>query len=241
MNFLESHRLLPCVVGFAISAALLWLGAESLRRGAHAHAADRASGSRPAPCSSAASASGGRATSSRRSTPAACLGIPFVAGGLAWGLAGLALITAVAATRKTLPAFAGLAVLTLLVAYAPLGVRHAGPVPRDRRVRRLGPGHRGLRPGHDCWSASASSSSRAASCAPRASAAPLLCALLLTLAASVSAEADPATAPAWAEALLLGALVGLALAMLEALAQRRHARRRADAARASAPRRRSTA
>ena len=46
------------------------------------------------------------------------LGIPFLAGGLAWGLAGLALITAVAATRKTLPAFAGLAVITLLVAYA---------------------------------------------------------------------------------------------------------------------------
>jgi hypothetical protein len=28
MNLLESHRLLPCVVGLAISAALLWLAAE---------------------------------------------------------------------------------------------------------------------------------------------------------------------------------------------------------------------
>ena len=28
MNFLESQRLLPCLVGLAISAALLWLASE---------------------------------------------------------------------------------------------------------------------------------------------------------------------------------------------------------------------
>ena len=100
------------------------------------------------------------------------LGIPFLAGGLAWGLAGLALITAVAATRKTVPAFAGLAVITLAGRLRAFGVRHAGPVPRDRRVRRVGPRHRGLLPGHAFWSGSASSSSRARSCAPPASAAP---------------------------------------------------------------------
>ena len=32
MNLLESHRLLPCVVGLAISAALLWLAAEAQQR-----------------------------------------------------------------------------------------------------------------------------------------------------------------------------------------------------------------
>ena len=46
------------------------------------------------------------------------LGIPVRRRGLALALAGLAGATAVATTRKTLPAFAGLALLTLRVAYA---------------------------------------------------------------------------------------------------------------------------
>ena len=43
MNFLESHRLLPCIAGFVISAALLWLGAEVF---ASARARTRRSGRR---------------------------------------------------------------------------------------------------------------------------------------------------------------------------------------------------
>ena len=45
-------------------------------------------------------------------------GIPLVAAGLALALAGLAGATAMVTTRKTLPAFAGLSLLTLGVAYA---------------------------------------------------------------------------------------------------------------------------
>jgi hypothetical protein len=45
-------------------------------------------------------------------------GIPLIAAALALALAGLAGATAVVTTRKTLPAFAGLALLTLGVAYA---------------------------------------------------------------------------------------------------------------------------
>ena len=45
----------------------------------------------------------------------------------------------------------------------PLAVRHARPLPRQRRRRLLGTGRRDRDPHRDCWSASASGSSRAAS------------------------------------------------------------------------------
>src|SRR6516225_2924704 len=93
MNVSESHGLLPSVVGFAISAALLWIGSEVF-------AAARA-----------------RAGSTMRRLQACAL---ILAGcGLWWPghFVGVAFLTAIAATRRTLPAFAGLAVATLLLAY----------------------------------------------------------------------------------------------------------------------------
>ena len=117
---MESHRLLPLIAGFAISAALLWLGAERLRHG-------RA----PATCAAAGAWSlvalliagcglwwPGHFLEPGEASGGGLGGIPLVAAGLALALAGLAGATAMVTTRKTLPAFAGLALLTLGVAYA---------------------------------------------------------------------------------------------------------------------------
>ena len=215
MNLLDSHRLLPCVVGLAISAALLWLAAEIF---VVSRTRMRPTALRLKACAVLLGGFGlwwpGHFIAPLDA--GSVLGIPFLAVGLAWGLAGLALITAVAATRKTLPAFAGLAVITLLVAYAHSVFATPGLFRATVVFGAWGPGIavfvlvsllvglglefkpskklRALRIG-----------------------AALLCAMLLTLAASVSAETDPATVPAWAEAVLIGALIGMALAMLEAL------------------------
>ena len=215
MNFLESHRLLPCVAGLAISAALLWLAAEIF---AVARTRVRSAGLRLKACAVLLGGFGlwwpGHFLAPLDS--GSVLGIPFLAGGLAWGLAGLALITAVAATRKTVPAFAGLAVITLLVAYAHSVFATPGLFRATVVLGAWGPGIAvfvlvtllvGL--GLEFKPSRKLRAIRIASA--------LLCAILLTLAASVSAETDPATVPAWAEAVLIGALIGLALAMLEAL------------------------
>ena len=116
---MESHRLLPFIAGFAISAALLWLGAERLRHGPRPQPAQQPApgAGRPAhrrlrpvvagPLPRAGRAPAAVSAASRWSPP------PW-----RWRLAGLAGATAVVTTRKTLPAFAGLALLTLGVAYA---------------------------------------------------------------------------------------------------------------------------
>ena len=72
------------------------------------------------PCSSPAAACGGRATSSSpaRRPAAVSAASRWSRPAWRWRWPALAAATAVAATRKTLPAFAGLALLTLLVAYA---------------------------------------------------------------------------------------------------------------------------
>jgi hypothetical protein len=158
MNFLESHRLLPCVVGLAISAALLWLASEIF---AVSRTRMRPTALRLKACAVLLGGFGlwwpGHFLAPL--DDGSVLGIPFLAGGLAWGLAALALITAVAATRKTVPAFAGLAVVTLLVAYARPSCSAPGA--------RASPSSSSPR----CSWCSGSSSSRARSSAPPASAA----------------------------------------------------------------------
>ncbi|MDQ6638526.1 MAG: EAL domain-containing protein, partial [Pseudomonadota bacterium] len=215
MNFLDSHRLVPCIVGLAISAMLLWLASEIF---AVSRARMRPTALRLKACAVLLGGFGlwwpGHFLAPLDA--ASVLGIPFLAGALAWVLAAFALITAVAATRKTVPAFAGLAVITLLVAYAHSVFATPGLFRATVVVGAWGPGIAvfflattlvGLgvefRPGKKLR-------------ATRLGGA-LLCAILLTLAASVSAETDLTPAPAWAEALLVGALVGIALTMLEAL------------------------
>ncbi len=215
MNFLESHRLLPCVVGLAISAALLWLASELF---AVSRSRMRPTALRLKACAVLLGGFGlwwpGHFLAPLDA--GSVLGIPFLAGGLAWGLAGLALITAVAATRKTVPAFAGLTVITLLVAYAHSVFATPGLFRATVVFGALGPGVAvfvlatllvGL--GLEFKPSKKLRATRIGSA--------LLCAVLLTLAASVSAETDPATVPAWAEAVLIGALIGLAMAMLDAL------------------------
>ena len=115
---MDSHRLLPFIAGFAISAALLWLGAGVF---AMARARNLRSSRRLVLVALLVAGCGlwwpghflepGEATGGGG-------GIPFVAAALALALAGLAGATALVTTRKTLPAFAGLSLLTLGVAYA---------------------------------------------------------------------------------------------------------------------------
>ncbi len=215
MNFLESHRLLPCVVGLAISATLLWLAAEIF---AVARSRMRPTALRLKGCAVLLGGFGlwwpGHFLAPLDA--ASVLGIPLLAGALAWALAGLALVTAVAATRKTVPAFAALAVVTLLIAYAHSVFATPGLFRATVVFGAWGPGIAvfflatilvGL--GLEFKPSKKLRVTRIGGA--------LLCAILLTLAASVSAETDPATAPAWAEAVLVGALVGLALTMLDAL------------------------
>jgi diguanylate cyclase (GGDEF)-like protein len=215
MNFLESQRLLPCLVGLAISAALLWLASEifAVSRTRMLPTALRLKG-----CAVLLAGFGlwwpGHFLAPLDAD--SVLGIPFLASGLAWALAGLALITAVATTRKTAPAFAGFAVVTLLVAYAHSVFATPGLFRATVVFSAWGPGIAvfvlttllvGL--GLEFKPSKKLRATRIG--------AALLCAVLLTLAASVSAETDLATVPAWAEAVLIGALIGLGLMMLEAL------------------------
>ncbi|MEO5845306.1 MAG: hypothetical protein ABIQ33_10740, partial [Caldimonas sp.] len=215
MNFLESHRLLPCVVGLAISAALLWLAAELF---AMSRARMRPTALRLKACAVLLGGFGlwwpGHFLSPLDA--ASVLGIPFLAGALAWALAGIAFVTAVAATRKTVPAFAGLTVITLLVAYAHSVFATPGLFRATVVFGAWGPGIAvfilatllvGL--GLEFKPSKKLRATRIANA--------LLCAVLLTVAAMVSAETDPVVVPAWAEAVLVGALIAMTLALLEAL------------------------
>src|SRR6516165_10716874 len=117
MNVSESHGLLPSVVGFTISAALLWIGAEAF---AAARARAGSAMRRLQGCALVLAGCGvwwpGHFAGVADDAGFTLLGFS-VGGLLAWTLAGVAFLTAVAATRRTLPAFAGLAVATLLLAY----------------------------------------------------------------------------------------------------------------------------
>ena len=152
MNFLESHRLLPCVVGFAISAVLLLARLRDLRRGAHRAYVPRppAQGLRAAalggfglwwPGHFLAPLDAGGASSASRSSPARSPG----------SSPGCALRHRRRSdAAKTVPAFAGLAVLDRC--WSP--TRHSvfatpGLFRATVAFGALGPRHRGLRPGDD--------------------------------------------------------------------------------------------
>ena len=233
MHSLESHRLLPFFAALLISAALLWLGCEVF-------AAARARPSRVGKLLRAASiAIGGVALwfpghflepADAAGGPLA--GIPFVAAILGLGFWGLAGTTAVAATRKTLPAFAGLSLLTLVVAYAHTVFATPGLFRAAGVAGGWGPGmavlllatmlvlisldfkpSRKLRIARACGSA--------------------LCALLLAVAASASGEPALALAPPWTESLLLAMVVAIGMVLLEAIGNS-HAREMEPARRAAA-------
>jgi diguanylate cyclase len=215
MNVLESHRLLPWLFGLAISAVLVWLSAEVL----------------------AAARSRGRPTSLRLKGIAVLLGglglwwpghfvapldttsvldIPYLAGALAWVLAAFAVLTAVAATRKTVPAFAGLALVTLLAAYAHSVFATPGLFRATVVLGAWGPGIAVFLLATTLVGLGVEFKPSRKLKAMHIGGA-LLCALLLSLAAGVSAETDAAAAPAWSEALLVATLVGIAFMMLDAL------------------------
>ena len=116
---MESHRLLPFIAGFVISAALLWLGAGVF---AMARARNLRSSRRLALVALLIAGCGlwwpGHFLEPGEASGGGLGGIPLVAATLALTLAGFAGATAVVTTRKTLPACAGLSLLTLGVAYA---------------------------------------------------------------------------------------------------------------------------
>jgi len=215
MNSLESHLLLPCVVALAISATLLWLASEIF---AVSRTRMRPTALRLKACAVLLGGFGlwwpGHFLAPLDA--GSVLGIRFLASAMAWGLAALALVTSVAATRKTVPAFAGLAVITLLVAYAHSVFATPGLFRATVVFRAWGPGIAVFVLATLLVALGLEFKPSKKLRAMRIGSA-LLCAILLTLAASVSAEADPATVPAWAEAVLVGALGALALTMLEAL------------------------
>jgi diguanylate cyclase (GGDEF)-like protein len=214
MNPLESQRLLACIAGFAISATLLWLGAEVF-------AAARSRSRRGSPrllLAAVVIAGMGLWWPGHFFEPADAskLGVSLAAAGLAMTLAFLAGATAFAATRKTLPAFAALSVATLAVAYAHSLFATPGLFRASQSVTPLGPGIAIL------FLASALVSiavefkpSRKVRLARAASAG--LCALLLTVAATPAGDTAATLRPAWTETLLLGALVVIGAFLLEAL------------------------
>jgi diguanylate cyclase (GGDEF)-like protein len=215
MNVSESHPLLPSVVGFVISAVLLWLASEVF---AAARTRARSSMRRLKGCAVLLAGFGlwwpGHSIAPLGDASGSVLGLPV--GALAWALAGLAFGTAVAATRRTLPAFAGLAVVTLLIAYghsvfatpalfratAPLGPWGPGLAVFFLATTLVGLGLE-FKPSKKLL-------------AMRICAA-TLCAILLTIAASAAADGEAAATSPWAEALLVGALIAIALTMLDAL------------------------
>ncbi len=215
MNVSDSHGLLPPVLGFAVSAALLWIGAEVF-----AAARSRARGAmrRLQACAIVLAGFGlwwpGHFAAVPDDAGFTLLGLS-VGGILAWTLAGAAFLTAVAATRRTVPAFASLAVATLLLAY---GHSVFATPALFRAVAAVGPWGPGLSVFVLATTLVGLGLEFKASkklVAIRIGAA-TLCAALLATAAAAGAD-NTATAPAWPEALVVAALVGLGLAMLEAL------------------------
>ncbi|MEO5882791.1 MAG: bifunctional diguanylate cyclase/phosphodiesterase [Caldimonas sp.] len=214
---MESHRLLPFIAGFAISAALLWLGA-----GVFAMARARASRSSRRLMLVALLIGGcglwwpGHFLEPGEAAGGSPGGIPMVAAALALALAGLAGATAVVTTRRTLPAFAGLALLTLGVAYAHSLFATPGLFRASAAIGSWGPAGAilmlaatlvglglGFQPSRKVRFARFFGAAAGA--------------LLLTLAAAGPGEGSASLMPAWTEALLLGALVVTGAVLLEAL------------------------
>ena len=169
MNLLDSHRLLPCIAG--------------LRDQRGAAVAGRRASSPRAPRPAACAASGlkacavlliggcglwwpghflGPASGRRRRSAASRL-----VAGLAWRCLGRC-SPALTAVRRDAQDAAGVRrprARHPAGRLRPLGVRDRRACSAPCGARRLGPGRRGLRPGHGAGRRSASSSSRAASCA----------------------------------------------------------------------------
>ena len=217
MNLLESHRLMPCLAGFAISASLLWLGAEMF---AAARSRTQRIGGRLLTAALVIMALGlwwpGHFLEPGEAASGSLAGIPIVAAALALALAALAGATAVAGTRKTLPAFAGLSVMTLVVAYAHSLFATPGLFRASAVIGTWGPGIAIM------ILASALvmiglefKPSRKVRAARLLGAA--LGALLLTMAAAAPGDPGSALVPAWTEALLLATMVIVGAFLLEAL------------------------
>ena len=213
MNVWDRHGLLPGIVAFASSAMLLWLASELFGAG-------RARGKAGKRLKASALLLGGFGLwwpgdfLGADVAGAAVLGVGSLTGTLAWALAGLAFWTANAATRRTVPAFAGLAGATLLVAYIHSVFATPALFRASAALGAWGPGlsvfllatmlvalglefKAGRKVQAMRWSAAA------------------LCAGLLTMAGL--ADGDGAAALPWAEALLVGALLAIALTMRGAL------------------------
>jgi diguanylate cyclase (GGDEF)-like protein len=218
MTFLDSHRLLPCIAAFAISAALLWLGAEVF---ASARQRARLQSWRLKACAVLLMGCGlwwpGHFLATI-DTSSGFFSVPAVSIGLALALAGLAAASAVAATRKTLPAFAGFAALTLLVAYGHSLLATPGLFRLTMALGAWGPGGGvfllatalvamalEFKPSHKAFAARGTAAAIGAG--------------LITLAAAVPMGGPAAAEPAWAEALVVLMLVIVTLVMLESLGQ----------------------
>lgn len=200
MNFPERRRLLPWIVGFAISAALLWLGAEVF---AAARARTQRSSRRRLAAALVIVGSGlwwpGHFLEPAEAAGGLAGGISPVAALLALALAGLAGATAVAGTCKTLPAFAGLALLTLTVAYAHTVFATPGLFRKSTAIGPWGPCVAILILATALVVIGLEFKPSRKVCAARATCA-ALGALLLTLAAASPGEPVVALMPAWTEA-----------------------------------------
>ncbi|HEX2541875.1 MAG TPA: EAL domain-containing protein [Caldimonas sp.] len=219
MTLLDSQRLLPGVAALAISTALLWLGAEVF---ASARQRSRILSLRLKACAifligcglwwpphflASIDVSGGFGS------------MPALAIALALTLAGLSTASAVAATRKTVPAFAGFATLTLLVAYGHSVVATPGLFRLTMAAGSWGPGLAiFLLASLLVGIALEFKPSRKAFTARGAAA--FMGAGLISLAASVpSGMPGQVVVAPWAEALLLVALLAITKVMLESVTQ----------------------
>ena len=219
MNVFDSQRLLPVLVAFAMSAALLWLGSEVFTS---ARSRPRALARRLKTCAILLAGCGlwwpGHFLEPIDAAGAGIFGISFVAGGLALALAGLAAATAVAATRKTLPAFAGLALLTLFIAYGHSLFATPGLFRATLAAGAWGQGIAVFLLASSLVVIALEFRPNRKARATRVAGA-MVGAGLLTLAASVHDAAVAAPPLAWPEAVLLAALCGLTVLLLQSLAQ----------------------
>ncbi len=117
MNLPDSARLLASIASFALSAATLWSAAQ-LFVAARARAQRSGRLLRLAALGLASAALWWPGHFLTVGTEGTFAGIPLVAGFLSVAFAAVAGATATLATRRTLPAFAGLAVVTVMLAYA---------------------------------------------------------------------------------------------------------------------------
>jgi diguanylate cyclase len=213
MHFLDSQRLLPCLAGLLISVALLWLGSEvfaaARTRNSHVGRMLRTSAIALGACGlwwpghflEAVDGAGG---------------MSLVGGLLAVALAGLAGATATAATRKTLPAFTILAMLTLVVAYGHSVFATPGLFRAAGAAGGLGPGVAVLLLATALVGIGLEFKPSRKAKAARAIGAALAAAVLM-LAVAAPADPSPPAVPAWTEALLVAALAALGFVLLQTL------------------------